>query len=451
MKQRIVVIGGLAAGPSAASKAKRINPNADVILFEKSEHISYGVCEIPYYVGKTFDDPDDLIAYTPQRLEKEKGVTVRVFHSAEEINVSQKKVVVRDLVRDKVSEHPFDKLIVATGSTPRNLGLTGEDGRNVFAVKTLDQGLALRRFIDQEQPTRAVIIGGGYIGMEIAEALRNRQIDTTLLHRGDLPLSGLEHETRVAIRQELEGHGVMFVPRAEIKELVSDGTGRVHEVRTKTGSYPADLVILSLGVEPRVGLATKAGIRVGRFGGIQTDQRQATSIDSVYAAGDCCEVKNVVNNQPMYIPLATTASRQGWVAGENAAGGHATFKGVIRAIAVKVFRQEVAQVGISSGEAADSGFDVVTESISANSRISFMPGNGKLRLTLIADKRSQRLLGANIYGTDGAVLRANTLGVAIQNHLTIDQLSRLDLIYTPPYSPLWDPILIAANQLAKRL
>lgn len=451
MKQRILVVGGLAAGPSAASKAKRVNPNADVTLFEGGEHISYGICEVPYYVGGIVNDPDHLISYTPQRLEKEKGVKVKTLHLVEGIDPVRKKIVVRDLLKDKLAEHPYDKLILATGSMPRSLGLSGEKGRNVFHVKSLDQGLAVKQFIDQEHPRRAVIIGGGYIGMELAEALRNHEMQTTLLHRGDLPMSGLENETRLAVKQELEKHGVAFVPRSQVQELRSDTTGKVVEVMASTGVYEADLVILSLGVEPQTTLAKAARIRVGRYGGIQTDQRQATSIDSIYAAGDCCEVRNVVNNAWMYIPLATTASKQGWVAGENAAGGRAVFKGVIRAIAVKVFDQEIAQVGISSQEAAESGFDVVTESITANSRVGFMPANAKLHLTLIADKRSKRLLGANIFGEDGAVLRANTLGVAIQQHLTIDQLARLDLIYTPPYSPLWDPILIAANQIGKRL
>src|SRR3989339_100848 len=217
MKQRILVVGGLAAGPSAASKAKRVNPNADVTLFEGGEHISYGICEVPYYVGGIVNDPDHLISYTPQRLEKEKGVKVKPLHLVEGIDPVRKKIVVRDLLRDKLAEHPYDKLILATGSMPRSLGLSGEKGRNVFHVKSLDQGLAIKQFIDQEHPRRAVIIGGGYIGMELAEALRNHEMQTTLLHRGDLPMSGLENETRLAVKQELEKHGVVFVPRSHVQ------------------------------------------------------------------------------------------------------------------------------------------------------------------------------------------------------------------------------------------
>jgi pyruvate/2-oxoglutarate dehydrogenase complex dihydrolipoamide dehydrogenase (E3) component len=210
-------------------------------------------------------------------------------------------------------------------------------------------------------------------------------------------------------------------------------------------------VILSLGVEPNVELVKTARIHLGPNGGILTDQRQATNIDTIFAAGDCCEVKNLVNNKWMYIPLATIASRQGWVAGENAAGGKAAFKGAIRAIAVKVFDLEVAQVGISSEEAERSGFTVVTEHITDHSKIPFYPGSAELHIATIADKKSGRLLGANLYGKQGAVLRANTLGVAIQQKMTVKEVSDLDLLYAPPFSPLWDPILVAANQLKKKV
>ena len=451
MKQRILIVGGLAAGPSAASKAKRVNPNAEVILFEKGEYISYGICEIPFYVGNVFKDAGQLISYTPQRLEQTKGVTVRTLSLVEEIVTSKKKIVVRDLNRDKTSEFSYDRLILATGSSPRTLGLDGERGRNVFYVKTLDQGYALKRYIEEERPRRAVIVGGGYIGMEMAEAFLSNGIETTLLHRSELPMSRLERDTRQAAKDALVRHGVTFVPMSIVRELRADSTGKICEVVANTGSCKTDLVVIAIGVKPNTGLARGVGIRESSHGGILTDQRQVTGIDTIFAAGDCCAVKNLVNNKWMYIPLATTASKQGWVAGENAAGGSAVFKGVIRALAVKVFDLEIAQVGLSSKEAEDTGFSVVTESITGNSKIGFMPGNARVHVTLVADKKSERVLGANVYGENGAVLRANTLGVAIQHKLTIDELAQLDLIYSPPFAPLWDPILIAANQTNKRL
>lgn len=451
MKPRILVIGGLAAGPSAASKAKRVNPNAEVTLFERGEYVSYGICEIPYYVGNVVTNPDLLISYTPQKLEQAKGIKVKTLHSVEEIIPGKKKILVRDLNKNKVSEFPYDKLIIATGSRPRLLGLKGEEGRNVFPVKTLEQGYSIKQFIEQEKPKNAVILGGGYIGMEMAEALTKNNIQTTLLHKGELPMSGLEQVSREAVKEALVSHGVTFVPNTKVREFRSDSTGSVTEVLANTGTYPADLLILSLGVEPNTELAVEAKINVGARGGILTDQRQATNIDTIFAAGDCCEVKNLVNNRWMYIPLATTASRQGWVAGENAAGGSVVFKGVIRAIAVQVFDLEVAHVGLSTKEAEDSGMDIVTEHIVGNSKIGFFPGNEKVHIVLIADKKSRKLVGANVFGKGGATLRANTLGVAIQQRLTVDEVAQLDLIYSPPYAPLWDPVLVAANQLKKKM
>ncbi|MBI3006166.1 MAG: FAD-dependent oxidoreductase [Ignavibacteriales bacterium] len=450
MKQRILVVGGVAAGPSAASKAKRVNPNADVTLFEQGEHISYGICELPYYIGNEVKEKEQLITYTPQRLEQVKGVKVKIFHRVEEIRAVKKQLVVRDLDREKVQEYEYDRLVLATGAKSRRLGLDNEDARNVFRVNSLSEGYALKQFIEEEKPLRALIVGGGYIGMEMCEALVNNGIETTLLHQGELPMSGLEQEARKAVLGELVKNGVHFKRNIHCRRLKANEKGNVVAVDTSGGEFSADLVILSLGVEPNVELCASARIHLGPNGGITTDQRQATNVDTIFAGGDCCEVKNLVNNKWMYIPLATTASKQGWVAGENAAGGKATFKGAIRAVAVKVFGLEVAQVGISSEEARQSGFDVVSEHISGDSKISFYPGNAKVFVHLIADKKSRRVLGANVYGGVGSVLRANTLGVAIQQRLTVDEVFRLDMIYSPPFAPLWDPILIAANQLSKR-
>lgn len=451
MKQKILVVGGLAAGPGAASKAKRINPDAEVTLFEKGEHISYGICEIPYFIGGVVTDPGKLVSYSPLKLEKEKGVKVKTFHSVEEIHPVKKLITVRDLQKGKLVEYGYDRLVLATGSKVRSLGMSGEHGRNVFHVKSLDDGFAIRKLIESEHPRKAVIVGGGYVGMEMADALVNCGIETTVLHRYDLPMSRLEPETRALIRNELDSHGVRFVPKANVKEFKADSTGKVTEVVTSDGTYSTDMVVLSIGVEPNVELAEQAGIRIGKSRGILTDQKQSTGNDGMYAAGDCCEVKNVVNNRWMYIPLATIAARQAWVAGENAAGGNAEFKGAIRALALKIFDLHVAQVGLSSAEAHESGFQIVVEHIESNSRIGYYPGNSRLHITAIADRVSGRLLGANVAGGDGVALRANTLGVALQHRLTVEDIARFDLMYAPPFAPLWDPILVMANQVKKKL
>ncbi|HEX9615362.1 MAG TPA: FAD-dependent oxidoreductase, partial [Bacteroidota bacterium] len=399
----------------------------------------------------TVEDTRQLLPYTPSLLKEKKGVDVRTLHHVEGIHSARRIVAVRDLNSGKVKDVHYDKLVLSTGSRPKSLGMKGEDARNVFRIKSFSEAMALRNYLAKERPAKAVIIGGGYIGMEMAEALAARGLETCVLHNKDLPMAGLERETRKAVAAELEARKVRFVPDSAVERLRGRPDGTVTEIVTQRETVETDLVIVCIGVEPNTELAREAGIRLGRRHGILTDQRQVTSVDSIYAAGDCCEVKNLVSNKMMYCPLATIAARQGRVAGENAAGGRALFKGALRSLAVKVFSLEVARVGLGSDEASEHGFDPITEHVAGNSRIPFFPGNGTVHIVLIADRHTKRLLGANVFGTDGAVLRANTLAAAIQQRQTIESLTQLDLIYTPPYSPLWDPILIAGNQLQQRM
>jgi NADPH-dependent 2,4-dienoyl-CoA reductase/sulfur reductase-like enzyme len=373
------------------------------------------------------------------------------MHRVEEIQVQRRALTVRNLRTGAVEDEHFDRLVIATGSLPCRLGLEGEQLRNVFRVKTLNDAEALRTYCEKEKPRSAVIIGGGYIGMEMCDALRARAMDVTLVHNDSLPMKWLERSTRERVREELERHGVSFVGQAITEGFVTGKDQRVTHVVTNQGSFAADLVIVAIGVQPDTRLARNAGLRLGTLGGILTDQRQQTSADNIFAAGDCCEVKSIATGKQVYLPLATIASKAGWTAGTNAAGGNAAFRGGIRSIAVKIFGLEVANVGAGAEEARAAGLDPVTESITAWSRVSFMPGAERLTITAIADRSSRRLLGANVWGPGGAVLRANTLAVAIQQRITVDEMQQWDLAYAPPFTPLWDPVLVVANALRKKL
>jgi len=320
----------------------------------------------------------------------------------------------------------------------------------VFHLSSRQDALGILGCLERDAPRQAVIVGGGFIGMEMAEALTARGLEVTIIHRHRLPMGGLEPEMRERILEELLKNKVRFITNAVVEGLSVDSANRVRHLLTNRGSFDADVVLLAIGVQPNTELARSAKLRLGQSGGIVTDERQQTSADDVYAAGDCCEVKNLVTGKPMYLPLATVASRAAWVAGENAAGGRALYKGALRAAAVKVFGLEIAQVGIGAEEAVAAGFSVATTSISAPSRVGIMPGGGKIAVTLIVDAATNRLLGANLSGPEGVALRANTLGAAIQHKLTVDEIAQLDLIYAPPFAPLWDPILVAANKARKR-
>jgi len=450
MPRRILIIGGLAAGPSAASKAARTNPEADVVLLEQGESVSYGICEIPYYVAGEMP-VEGLTPFTASSLGSTRRIDVRVLHRAEEIKTHRRTVSVRNLREGAVQELHYDRLIIATGARARRLGFAGEEARNVFRVRALEEGLALKKFLEQERPRAAVIIGGGYIGMEMADAFRAHGLEVTVVHNDALPMKGLEKETRERVRAELESHGVRFVGPCVVEGLIRGRDDTVSHVATGEGSLEAGIVVVAIGVEPETSLARSAGVRVGTTGGIVADQRQQTSADNILAAGDCCEVKNLVTGRQCYIPLATIASKAGWTAGENAAGGNALFRGAIRSIAVRVFGLEVAQVGIGEEEARKGGIDAVGETITAWSRVKGMPGSQEVTVRIIADRKTGRLLGANVTGREGAVLRANTLAVAIQHRLTIAEMQQWDLAYSPPFTPLWDPLLVAANAMNRKL
>lgn len=450
-KRRIIVIGGMAAGPSAAAKAARLNPNADVVLFEQTENISYGICEVPYVISGEIDNEDKLVIYTPERLSQEKRITVKILHRVEKIITNKHKVVVRNLSNSEIKEYEYDKLIIATGASAKKLNIPGEDCRNVFHLRNRDDAKNILNYIKSEKPKHATIIGGGYIGIEMAEAFRKTDMEITLLHRYYFPLETFEPETSEVVLEELIKNGINFVANAKTEAFLKSKDEKVEYVLTNSGSFETDLVIVAIGVEPNVSLAKNAKLRIGNTGAISVNNSQQTSNEDIYAAGDCAEVTNIVTGKPAYIPLASIASRSAWIAGENSAGGRSKFDGAINSSALRIFNLEVARVGLSSKEAASARFKVVTDIIVSNSIIPLMPDNKKVTIKLVVDQVSNRILGANVFGEGGAVSRANVLAAVIQKKFTVKDLSSLDMIYAPPFAPLWDPILISSNSIKKKL
>lgn len=286
--------------------------------------------------------------------------------------------------------------------------------------------------------------------MEMAEAFSKHGLDITVLHRSDLPMNTMEKESQKIVLDELNRQGVHFISNTIIKDVRTKG-GLASKVVTSNGEYEADLILLALGFEPNTEIAKSAGIRTGFSGGILVDAHMRTNVENVYAAGACAEIKNLISNKFMYLPLGHIANKTGWIAGENLAGERADFPGAVRTTAVKIFDLEVASVGLRSGEAESLGIRVITESVMAYSRSRSYPGSKPVFVKFIADKTTKRLIGADLIAEEGAAMRANILSVAIQNKMTIRDISRLDLLYSPPFSPVWDPILVAANQCLKKL
>lgn len=448
---KIFVIGGTAAGTAAAAKAARTNPNAEVILFEESDTVSYGICEIPFLVRGDIQDENKLVIFSPEKLSQEKKITVRTHQKLEKIIPSKNKIMIRDLNNRLSSEYQYDRLIIATGASPKKLGVRGEDGRNIFYVRSHSDTVSILNYLKSETPRNVTIIGGGFVGVEMAEAFRRRNNEVTIIHDKDLPLNDFDKEIQEIVLNELFNNKINFVPNAKTETFIKSKTGKVEFVVTNKGTFETDMVIIAIGVSPNTDFLRSSRIRLGQNGAIRVNNMQETSLDRVYAAGDCCEVKNIVTGKFSYVPLATIAVRTGWVAGENAAGGRVKFDGALYSAALKLFSLELARVGLIEEEAKSLRYNYVKDFITADTKAPIIPGNKKISIKLVVDKITKRILGASLIGGEGVALRANTLAVAIQMKLTVDQFSKLDLSYFPEFSPLWDPLLVATNSIKKKL
>ncbi len=454
--QRIAVIGGTASGPAAAARAKRTDPGAEVVLFEQGPHISYGACEMPYFVAGEIADVRRLIKLTPERFEETRGGRVLVRHRVTALDPPRNRLTVEDLETGEKRRERFDKFILATGARPRLPDLDGLDAPNVFPFRTLEDAADLRAYLDANTVGHAVVFGGGYVGIEVAEALRARDVRVTILEPGPGVLhTYLDDELRPLVEAVLQRHGVA-VRRERAIALDHHPGGAVRAVRTDRGErIGCGLVVVAMGIVPNTELAAAARIRTGATGALAVDAHMRTNLPNVWACGDCVEVPRVIDGKRVYVPLSPTAFRTARVAGHNAArrgrGRPTRFPGVTGASAVRVFELEVAAVGLRLHEAVAAGFDAFAVAIRHRSRGASMPGAKPVHVRLVVARGRGRILGAELVGEDGAALRADVLVPLIWEGATVERLRDLDLIYTPPFAPPLDPLLIAANEAARQL
>ncbi len=445
---RLLVIGGVAAGLSAASRARKVDPRLDITVLEQSRHISYSACGLPYLVGGQVRRTEDLLVYSAQFFREKRGIEVLTGMRAVEIEPGRRRVRAQSVEGGQERAFPYDRLVMATGSRPDWPSIPGLNLPGVFQGNNLEGALALRAFIETHRSLRAAILGGGYIGLEYAEALRGLGLEVAVFHSGAELLDGFDQDMTERVEETLVRHGVEVLKGTAATAVV--GEGRAREVASAAGRREADLVLVATGVVPAAELAVAAGIATGVAGAIAVDERMQTSLPGVYAAGDCAHTTHLVTGRPTYIPLGTTANKQGRVAGENAAGGHARFEGVVGTAVTRVFELECARTGLSEQEAQAAGFRVVSETIEHHSRAPYF-GSKKMRVKLVADRATGRLLGAQLVGEEGVAKRVDVLATALHARMTIEQLTALDLSYAPPFAPVWDPVLIAANAMARRL
>lgn len=392
-----------------------------------------------------------MVVRTPQQFKEMQNIDVKTEHRVTKIDPKEKRIGVVDLARSENQWLPYDKLVIATGARSRRLNLPGSNAKNIFTLKDLQDGLRIKRYIDEKKPKQVAILGGGFIALEMCEAFRLRDIETFAFCRRDLPAGNLEREISEWILKELQENGMNFLTYHEPVAFHVNSNGEVTSFETNKGHYPADMVLMAIGVIPNVEIARDAGVELGKTGAIRMDFSQMTSLADIYAAGDCCEVFNLVSQDWVHTPLGDIANKQGRVAGENAAGGKATFSGVVGSAAFKVFELEVAFTGLGIQVAKQYGFDVDSQVIEAESKVGYMPGAKRILIKLIFDRKNGRLLGAQMAGKEGVARRINALAVALHQKMTIDEIARLDFAYAPPFSAPFDPILIAAEQATKKI
>jgi NADPH-dependent 2,4-dienoyl-CoA reductase/sulfur reductase-like enzyme len=452
MSERMIVIGGDAAGMTAASQARRRRGPEDlaIVAFERGHHSSYAACGIPYFVGDLVHDADELVARTPEVFRSKYTIDVQLRHEVTEIDLDRRTVQVRDLDAGRERQERFDHLVVATGATPVRPDLPGVGAAGIHGVQVLDDGIALRRQLDAGDVSRAVVVGGGYIGLEMAEALVRHGVEVALVEQASQPMGTLDPDMGSLVADAMRQMGITLHLEESVTAFET-ADGDVKAVVTDARTLPADIVVLGLGVRPNSGLARHAGLSVGPTGGIVTDRRMRTAAPGVWAAGDCVETFHRVSRRPVAIALGTHANKQGRVVGINIGGGYATFPGVVGTAVTKICELEIARTGLGEAEAIAAGFEIEAVAVESKTRADYFPGARQMKIKLIVERRSGRLLGAQIVGRENAGKRIDALAIALWNEMTVEEMSGLDLAYAPPFSPVWDPVLIAARKAAERV
>ena len=431
----LVVIGGVAAGLSAAARARRIDPRLDILVLEKGPAVSYGACGLPYFVEGRVREARQLIVHTPEYFRKERNIEVRT--GARVVSIAHPRREVELASGDRVH---YDHLVIASGARCDTAGIAGAEQAHVFTLHTIEDAERMRRFIREKRPRRAVVVGAGYIGVEAADALRRNGLRVTVLERSAHALLRDDPHFTAAVRKQLERHGVELRCGVKVSAIEPASVADV----------ACDMVVISAGFKPNVEMAAEAGVEIGRTGAIRADDRMETNLHGVFAAGDCAEVKHLITGRPTWIPLGTTANKTGRVAGANAAGSRERFAGVVGTSIVGIFGMGFATTGLSVEQARAEGFSPVAARIEAPVRPHYFT-SAKTTVELVADRASRRLIGGSVIGEEGAAGRIDVIAAALQSRLRIDEFEQLDLAYSPPFAPVWDPLLIAAQQLVKEL
>lgn len=448
--EKIVIIGGVAAGPKAAAKSRRLNPDAQINIYTEDTHVSYSACGLPFFVEGNFNDPAMLIARTPEEFEQE-NIHIHLRQRAIKIIPDEKKVLIKNLDDDIEYSVEYDKLVIATGAKPIIPPIKNIELENVFTLRTMEDGFNIKDKLSQIN--NVTIIGGGYIGIEMLEAFVKQGKKVTLVEFAPRIMPIFDDEIAELIQGhilERDSERVEIITSDAVVELVGDGV--VRAVKTKKGrEIKTDLVLVATGVKPCVQLAIDAGIELGVTGAIKVDSRMKTNIDDIYAAGDCIENVQIVSKTPTWVPLGSTANKEGRCAAINLCGGDEEFEGVLGSAVTRYFGFTMSITGLTEKEAQKLGLEPVSVMVTKKDKVGYMPEAKNITIKLIADKNTQKLLGAQAIGCGDADKRVNAVTSSLTCGMSVKNLLSTDMTYAPPYSPSIDPLLTAAQKLLDKL
>ncbi|MBR1972278.1 MAG: CoA-disulfide reductase [Oscillospiraceae bacterium] len=439
---KVVIVGGVAGGATAAARIRRLDEKAEIIVFERSGYISYANCGLPYYIGGVIEDPEDLTLQTPESFFSRFRIHMKVHHEVTAIHPDKKTVSVKNLKTGEAFEESYDKLLLSPGAKPVWPNLPGMDSGKLFTLRTVEDTFRIKEFVDQNKPKSAVMVGGGFIGLEVAENLRELGMDVTIVQRPKQLMNPFDADMASFIHAEMRKHGVKLALGYSV-EGFAERDGGVDVILKDNAPLHADMVILAIGVTPESGLAKAAGLALGMKGSILVNDRMETSAPDIYAVGDAVQVKHYVTGEDALIALAGPANKQGRIAADNICGGDSRYLGSQGSSVIKVFDMTAATTGINETNAKKSGLDVDTVILSPMSHAGYYPGGKLMTMKVVFEKETYRLLGAQIVGYDGVDKRIDVLATAIHAGMNATDLKDLDLAYAPPYSSAKDPVNMA--------
>ena len=440
---KVIIVGGVAAGMSAAAKLKRANKEAQITVYEKSRHVSFGACGLPYFVGNFFEDSQKMIARTVEQFNAS-GITVNIEHEVLNVDTDNKCITVKNLLTGETFTDTYDKLMIATGASAIIPPINNVDLKHVYTLKSMEDGEALKHAMQNEALKRVAIVGAGFIGLEVVEAAKQYGKEVHIFQLNDRVLvDTFDKEITDLLEEELRTHDVHLHLSQTVTELVGDQA--VTQIKTNDETFDVDIVVLTAGVRPNTSFLKDTKIEMLRNGALVIDHEGRTSIEDIYAAGDCASINHILKPEPAYIPLATVANKMGRIIGENLAGAHHTFNGSLASACLKVMNLEAGRTGLSEQEAMNLGINYKTVFITDMNQTSYYPGQSKINVKLIYNADTKVILGGQIVGRKDAVQRVNVLATAIFAGLTTDQLAMLDLCYAPPFARTWDVLNIAGS------